>query len=119
MELDYVNDKNTPITEKTFIKQGWERIDVSSEESGGEPYYFWELPLPKYNPDNRAQVLISTTNDRWEEIGLKKGEYAVEIFDFSGLGYCLTEEEIGIVYNVLTQEDVNDDNVSSNTDTIS
>ena len=108
MEIDFVNDQRTPITDETFIKQGWERHDIEDEE---ESYYYWVLPFPKDNPDKNAQCLVSTTDDQWDEIGLKEGQYTVEIMNFSGLGWCDTEEDIEIVYNAITREEICDDKI--------
>jgi len=48
----------TLITEDTFIKFGFERTDVSIEESGGEPYHFYTFDFGgSYDP-----TLISADN---------------------------------------------------------
>lgn len=106
MEIDLVNDTFTPITDETFVKQGWERHD---EQDGDDEFYWWQLPLPKENPDKNARCLISTTSDQWEEYGLREGEYTIEIFDFTGLGFCMYEEDIEDLYAVLTKSELMDD----------
>jgi len=107
MEIDLVNDTRTPITDETFEKQGWERNNIKGED-GEDDYYYWSLPLPKDNPDKNAPSMISICNDQWEEVGLKKGEYTAEIMNFSGLGWCDSEEDIEIVYNAITREELYD-----------
>jgi hypothetical protein len=37
-------------------------------------------------------------------MGLKPGQYFVEIFDFDGLGFCVSEEELEILYYGLTKK---------------
>ena len=100
--------KSTPITDDTFIRQKWERVDVpiNTDDEDSEAYYFWQLPLPKDNPDKNAPMLISSCNDQWEELYMNEGEYSVEIYNLAGLGYCDSEEEIEIVYNIITREDI-------------
>ena len=99
----------TPITEETFERQGWEMIVAKEEEANGEvdEYYYWVLPLPKDNPDQEAQVLISTANDDYQEFeSLKEGEYYVELDDMFGLGFCQSEEELEILYRALTKTEI-------------
>ena len=38
--------------------------------------------------------------------GLKEGEYVVELNDFGGLGFCASEEEIEVLYEMLTKETI-------------
>jgi len=119
MEIDYVNDEGTLITDQTFLSQGWERND---DEDEGESYYYWTLPLPKDNPDKSAPMLISTTNDGWKESGIDEGTYIVELFDWANLGVCEYEEQIEELYEVLTKRKIydrvsdEDDNVSEKDD---
>ena len=101
-----------PITEKTFERQSWEKhIDMDGESN--TEYYYYMLPLPKDNPDERAPCLISTTNDEYQDFPeLKKGEYYVEMDGAFGLGLCRYEEEIDILYKSLTGIELTDDKVS-------
>jgi len=62
--------------------------------------------LPKDNPDENCPVLISSADDEWKDLGIKKGEYFVEIADFFGLGLCTTEEELEILYRSLTKQEI-------------
>jgi len=93
----------TPITDATFEAQGWERRD---EEDRGEKFYYWVLPLPKDNPDNTCPCLISCANDEYEDVGIPKGTYAVEIFNLNGLGFTVSEEGIELIYKALTNRDI-------------
>tara|TARA_B110000503_G_scaffold48196_1_gene78472 strand:- start:90 stop:422 length:333 start_codon:yes stop_codon:yes gene_type:complete len=99
----------TPITKKTFIRQGWEKCIEEEVDEEGEvtKFFYWVLPIPKDNPDNDCAQIISSANDEWEEYpNLKKGEYCVELLGFFGLGLCWTEEEIEILYKSLTHLDI-------------
>jgi len=105
MNEEFIEFPFLPITEKTFERQGWEKIiENDGEDEDSEPitFYYWILHLPKDNPDENCPVLISTTNDSYKELGLKKGEYLVEIENFYSLGQCNTEEELQILYRALT-----------------
>lgn len=97
----------TPITEETFERQGWKMI-VEKDEQGDEieEYYYWYLPLPKDNPDENVPVLISSANDDYKDLKIKKGEYYVEIEDMFGLGICTSEEELEILYRALTKQEI-------------
>lgn len=99
----------TPITEETFERQNWEMV-IEKEESGdyneSEEYYYWSLPLPKDNPDEKAPILVSSCNDDYPDLGIKKGEYFVEIQDMFGLGICTSEEELEILYRALTKTEI-------------
>lgn len=93
----------TPITEETFSRQGWELV-VENDE--GEEFYYFILPLPKDNPDEHALVLMSSANDDYETLNIKKGEYMVEIDGTYGLGLCTSEEELEILYRALTRKEI-------------
>ena len=99
----------TPITEETFERQGWE-MNVEKEESGdyneSEEYYFFTLPLPRDNPDQKAPNLISSCNDDYQDLNIKKGQYYVEIENLYGLGICTSEEELEILYRALTKSEI-------------
>ena len=98
----------TPITEETFERQGWE-MNVGKEENDlgeMEEYYYFTLALPKDNPDQEAPNLVSSCNDDYQDLGIKKGEYYVEIEDMFGLGICTSEEEIEILYRALTKTEI-------------
>jgi hypothetical protein len=121
----------TPITEKTFIRQGWEKsyigdryIDDEGFEEDIEEFeddddeiedddaYYWTLPLPKSRKeDPYAVVLTSNATDELSvvrEFGLQDGSFIVEIFDSDGLGLCINEEELEVLYRALTGEEIED-----------
>lgn len=119
----------TPITEKTFIRQGWEKhsvgeryIDDEGFEDDAEEFeddeeidddaYYWTLPLPKSRRDDPyAVVLTSNATDELSvvrEFGLQDGSFIVEIFDSDGLGLCTNEEELEVLYRALTGEEIED-----------
>jgi hypothetical protein len=101
-EIDIINDLGTPITENTFKKYDWERVDETDDSDMGDSYHFWVLPLPIDNPDENAPTLISCASDEWEMLGIPEGTYIIEIEDMNGLGYCQFEEEVEILYQALT-----------------
>jgi len=94
------------ITEETFERQGWEKIQ--EDESEGPGGYYWILPLPKDNPSEDAPVLISSMNDEWKDVGLPEGSYVIELEEFFGLGFCESEEQLEILYRALTGQEIND-----------
>jgi hypothetical protein len=94
------------ITEETFERQGWEKIE--EDESEGPGGYYWILPLPKDNPSEDAPILISSMNDEWKDVGLPEGSYVIELEEFFGLGFCESEEQLEILYRALTGQEIND-----------
>ncbi len=100
----------TPITEETFIKQGWIKVEEVDEEESEDDneyvYYYYVLPLPKDNPDENCLMLISSCNDEYRELGFKKGQYITELEDCYGLGLCTSVEQIEILYSCLTGKDI-------------
>ena len=121
----------TPITEKTFIRQGWEKSYIGDryiddegfeedaeefvddeEETDEDEAYYWTLPLPKSRrEDPYAVVLTSNATDELgvvRDLGLQNGSYVVEIFDSDGLGLCTNEEELEVLYRALTGEEIED-----------
>ena len=38
--------------------------------------------------------------------GLEKGQYVVEISELNGLGFCTSEEEIEVLYEMLTKQSI-------------
>jgi hypothetical protein len=121
----------TPITEKTFIRQGWEKsyigdryiddegfeedaeeFEDDEEETDEDEAYYWTLPLPKSRrEDPYAVVLTSNATDELSvvrELGLQNGSYVVEIFDSDGLGLCTNEEELEVLYRALTGDEIED-----------
>jgi hypothetical protein len=108
----------TPITEKTFERQGWVKHNVGdiiideseddSTESEGDIFYY-TLSLPKERDDEYAPQLISNATDELgilKDIGLKPGQFFVEIANTDGLGLCTSEEELEILYKALVGEDI-------------
>lgn len=110
----------TPLTDKTFERQGWSRHlsneyngmgdfienreDVEEDDDTEGPY-FWTLPIPKERTDKYAPRFVTNSSDDDMELrnmGLKSGQYFIEILDFDGLGFCTTEEELEILYRALT-----------------
>ena len=110
----------TPLTDETFKRQGWSkhlsndyngtgdfienREDLEENEELDKPY-FWTLPLPKERNEKYAPRFVTNSSDDDMELvnmGLKPGQYFIEILDFDGLGFCTTEEELEILYRSLT-----------------
>ena len=106
----------TPITEATFIRQGWIKNEISEDEVMDDEstptkteHYYYLLPLPKDRKDEYAPVLTSNATDETaalKEAGLKPGQFFVELMNTDGLGFCSTEEELEILYWSLTGENI-------------
>ena len=103
----------TPITEATFIRQGWKKIEAGDgmNEDGEDEdgHYYYALPIPKYRVDEFTPMLISNSTDEQlilRELGLKPGQFFIEISDMDGLGFCSSEEELDILYSALCGEDI-------------
>ena len=112
----------TPITEETFKRQGWQKHDVDEmeifnepkyrdedddEDSSDENPYFFTLPIPKNRIDRYAPMLVSNVSNDLEELknmGLRPGEYFIEMLEMDGLGFCRYEEELEILYKSLTHK---------------
>jgi hypothetical protein len=125
----------TPITEETFIRQGWRKCDVNEplfEEFGEESdddffdemgegemeepsdsseaiAWYYTLAIPKDRTDPYCPRLVSNATDEsglLKEMGLPEGTFFVELMDWDGLGYCQSEEDIEILYKALTGKDL-------------
>jgi len=120
----------TPITEETFERQGWRKCDVNEplfeefgEDEDGmeddeieEPMekpeaiaWYYTLAIPKDRTDPYCPRLVSNATDEsglLKEMELPEGTFFVELMDWDGLGYCQTEEDIEILYKVLTGKDL-------------
>ena len=123
----------TPITEETFMRQGWERHSVGDAyieddeddtffdedaDEDDEDYkedgeikeaFYYSLNLPKDRDDEYSFMLVSNATDELgllKEMGLKPGQFFIEIADMDGLGFCSTEEELEVLYRALTGEDI-------------
>ena len=82
------------------------REDVDEGDELDKPY-FWTLPIPKERTDKYAPRFVTNSSDDDMELrnmGLKPGQYFIEILDFDGLGFCTTEEELEILYRALTSK---------------
>jgi hypothetical protein len=112
----------TPITEETFIRQGWIKTEIGQDEVMDEEsisigsstkteHYYYVLSLPKDRKDEYAPVLTSNATDETaalKEAGLKSGQFFVEIMNTDGLGFSTTEEELEILYWALTGESIDE-----------
>jgi hypothetical protein len=119
--------KLTPITEETFKRQGWVKHSVEDMEMFDEPQYkkdndedaededepyFFTLPIPKNRIDRYAPMFVSNVSSDLEELknmGLKPGQYFIEMLDMDGLGFCSSEEELEILYKSLTHKYIEND----------
>jgi hypothetical protein len=117
----------TPITEETFKRQGWVKHSVEDVEMFDEPQYkkdndedeededepyFFTLPIPKNRIDRYAPMFVSNVSSDLEELknmGLKPGQYFIEMLDMDGLGFCSSEEELEILYKSLTHKYIEND----------
>ena len=120
----------TPITEETFIRQGWRKCDVNEplfdefgedldemeDEEIEEPIekpeaiaWYYTLSIPKDRTDPYCPRLVSNATDEsglLKEMELPEGTFFVELMDWDGLGYCQSEEDIEILYKALTGKDL-------------
>jgi hypothetical protein len=67
--------------------------------------WYYTLAIPKDRTDPYCPRLVSNATDEsglLKEMGLPEGTFFVELMDWDGLGYCQSEEDIEILYKVLT-----------------
>jgi hypothetical protein len=109
----------TPITENTFKRQGWIKhtvgdsmmVDEENDEINGDDneVYYYTLPLPKDRRDDYTPRIVSNATDETgllKDMGLNPGTFFIELMGTEGLGYCTTEEELEVLYKVLTGDDI-------------
>lgn len=84
------------LTDKILVKLGFERINVTAEESGNKPYHYYSLDL------DENDCLISNASDECEI----EGEFTVNLFN-SELGICKTDSDVMILYKALKGEYLN------------
>lgn len=99
---------HTPITDSTFIRQKWQKVEYDLTDND-KSSYFWLLSLPKHQKTKYSIYLTSSLSSDVEslaELGLVPGQYFVEILDMDGLGLVLNEEELNLLYRILTREDI-------------
>lgn len=100
---DFLHLTKTPITKETFERQGWTKIEDHDDE---EDFTYYMLPIPKDNPDPAALHLITSADDEWKLFELEEGEFVCELDIFPGIGHCQTEEELELLYRVLTKRHI-------------
>lgn len=108
----------TPITEATFKRQGWVKHSVADTmmendgdeiDAGDTDVYYYTLSLPKDRNDAYTPHLVSNATDETgllKDMGLNPGTFFIELMGTEGLGYCTTEEELEVLYKVLTGDDI-------------
>ena len=69
------------ITEKKLVFLGFKRQDVSEEESGDKPYYYFTYEIDKL-------CLISNSNDECVD-----GKYNIEFYDYDD-SVCFTDIKV-------------------------
>ena len=95
--------RGTPITQETFKKQGW--TEEKEEDIKGNTYSFWICALPKHSRDPYTPCFISSPSNQKLK-ALNEGEFIVELNELGGLGLCQTEEEIEVLYEMLTKQSI-------------
>jgi hypothetical protein len=95
----------TPITEHSFKK--WNAIKIE-ENDGDSEYYYYIIPMPNDSVDDISErpTLISIANDEWKNCDLEEGHYLVSLFDYQDLPMIETEEEVELLYKILTKENL-------------
>ena len=73
------------ITEKDLIEFGFERTDVSAEESGDKAFYYYTWDLEDF-------CLITHADDEAVD-----GNWKVEIFDYQGFEFTQVEQVASII----------------------
>lgn len=110
----------TPLTDETFIRQGWTKhiitdsIMMEDEEDttqygDDKEAYYYSIGLPKDRNDEYTPRLVSNATDEvglLKDMGLSPGTFFVEIAGTEGLGCCTSEEELEILYRALTSTDL-------------
>lgn len=96
----------TPITESSFNRWKCHRLEV---EDGLDSYHYYVIPLVDIDEDEirdleYAPVLFSSESDEFsDENG--KPIFTVRLFD-DDLPELTTEEEVEILYKILTKKDL-------------
>jgi hypothetical protein len=108
----------TPITENTFQRQGWvkhivgDSLQINDDDEVMDTdvdVYYYTLPLPKNRIDEYTPLLVSNATDEnglLKDMGLPPNTFFIELMGTEGLGYCSSEEELEILYKVLTGENI-------------
>lgn len=102
----------TPITKETFDKQGWIRVAEQLDGDEEEFDFYYKIGLPKVRTDEYAMYIVSNNNSErgfFKEMGVKNNEFVVNIENSDGLGFCRYEEEIEVLYKILTGIDIYSD----------
>lgn len=96
----------SPITDVSFKKWGIKKV---KDTDGGGMYYYYLIPLPKsdYANNDMKPFLISSANDEAKEFGLSDGQFIVRLFEIGELPPLKTEEEVELLYYLLTKENLN------------
>ena len=96
----------TPITEASFEKWKSHRIDVSDD---GETYFYYIIPLIDVGEEELLDIesvpaLFSSESDEFVD---ENGNiiFTMRLFD-ADLPEITTEEEVEILYNILTKKDL-------------
>lgn len=97
----------TPITEASFQKWKSHRIDVTEDD--GIEYYYYTIPLMDFDPDAVEDIedIPSLYSSEGGEFLDDKDMpiFTVRIFD-EDLPELTTEEEVEILYKIITKKDL-------------
>jgi hypothetical protein len=97
----------TPITDASFDKWKSHRIDV---EEGEESYYYFVIPLIDVDEKELERIeeipaLFSSESDNFIDSESGKTVFTVRMFD-EDLPELTTEEEVEILYKILTKKEL-------------
>ena len=75
-------------------------------------YHYYIIPLPnQWDEDTSSRpALLSTSNDEYNIIGVNKGEYKISVFDYGELPLLETEEEVELLYYIVTKQQLTSKN---------
>ncbi len=96
----------TPITEHSFKK--WNAIKIDDIDINDMEYYYYIIPLPNDSIDDISErpTIISTASDEWQNLEIEEGRFLVSLFDWEDLPFIETEEEVELLYKILTKQNL-------------
>lgn len=88
--------KKSDITKEKLLSLGFKRVDVSAEESGDKPYYYFI-----YRTIYENVLLITNANDEFD------GKFYVEYFDLPEIGRIIKYSDLKKMIKLIEAFNVN------------